>query len=481
MVSVDYFPFWFFILPLALACVLPFLSRVSRQAVTVLSVSVFTLLAVMSWYLTTEFGRGVSAITTLWGIELRVDALSSLLMLTISVIGAIVCLYATSYMDHLGGKTKFYSLFLIMCAGMYSLVMASDLFSLYVCLEAAAVASYVLIAFSLKWDGIEAAFKYMILSAISTTMIVFASAVLFYLYGTLSFSGLSVALAGRGAQPTTLMLGGLLLCGFAFKAALVPFHAWLPDAHPSAPAPVSAMLSGVLIKVLGVYAIARVLFTVFHAPAQILSALTVLSAVSIVLGGLLGLKQTDFKRLLAYSSVAQVGYILGGLSLATPLGIIGGLFHLINHALSKSLLFLNAGAVEQATGTRDIDALGGLENRMKVTSTTSVVGSLTIAGIPPFSGFWSKLIIIIAAVQAENYWLAGAAILGSLLTLSMLLKVQSRVFLGKLKDTLKEVREVAVPMQAAMIILAVLCLTVGVWFYYFINTIIEPAAVVLLG
>ena len=193
------------------------------------------------------------------------------------------------------------------------------------------------------------------------------------------------------------------LLGFGLKAAIVPFHAWLPDAHPSAPAPISAMLSGLLIKVSGVYAMTRIFFNVFGLTPALTTVLTVLGIASIFVGAFLAIGQKDMKRMLAYSSISQVGYVVLGIGIGTPLGILGGLFHLFNHALAKGLLFLNAGSVQQATGTRNLDEMGGLAKRMPVTAATSLVGSLSIAGVPPLGGFWSKLIIIIALVQAGHY------------------------------------------------------------------------------
>ena len=166
----------------------------------------------------------------------------------------------------------------------------------------------------------------------------------------------------------------LFLAGFGLKAAIVPFHSWLPDAHPSAPAPISAMLSGVLIKVSGVYAMTRIFLNVFGLTPALTTVLTVLGIVSIFVGALAALGQNDIKRMLAYSSISQIGYVVLGLGIGTPLGILGGLFHLFNHALFKSLLFLNAGAIEQSTGTRSLDKMGGLAKRMPLTAATIAIG-----------------------------------------------------------------------------------------------------------
>jgi multicomponent Na+:H+ antiporter subunit D len=268
----------------------------------------------------------------------------------------------------------------------------------------------------------------------------------------------------------------LFLMGFGLKAALVPFHAWLPDAHSSAPAPISAMLSGVLIKVLGVYTLIRVVLTVFGLSAGIENVLMILGIVSILTGAFLALGQNDVKRMLAYSSISQVGYIVLGIGIGTPLGILGGLFHLLNHASAKGLLFLNAGSLEYATGTRELDKLGGLGKKMPVTAGTSVIGSLAIAGVPPLNGFWSKLIILLALVQAKLYAGALIAAAAGILTLWYYLILQRRAFFGKLNETWRNVREAPFWMSVSMLLLGALCVLVGLLFPLVILDWIQPAA-----
>jgi multicomponent Na+:H+ antiporter subunit D len=258
-----------------------------------------------------------------------------------------------------------------------------------------------------------------------------------------------------------MMISVLFIMGFGLKAALVPFHAWLPDAHPSAPAPVSAMLSGVLIKVLGFYTICRIFYNVIGVTPDILGVFMFLGTVSMVVGGLLAIGQWDIKRLLACSSISQMGYIFLGIGLGTPLGILGAVFHVFNHSMMKSLLFLNAGAVEYATGTRDLKKLGGLGRKMPVTGITQFVGAMSVSGVPPFNGFWSKLIIIIAAVQAGRIGYAAWALVASLLTLGALMKVVRYGFRGPLKEELGAVKEVPVLMRLPMEVLAVGCVLGG--------------------
>jgi len=308
-----------------------------------------------------------------------------------------------------------------------------------------------------------------------------------------------MAYISRAIQNSGLNIGltfalSLFVVGFGLKAALVPFHAWLPDAHPSAPAPISAMLSGVLIETLGVYALARVVFNVFGISIPMGWLLIVLGLVSMVAGAFLAIGQWDLKRLMAYSSISQVGYVilgigLGGLIIArngnvawASLAILGGLFHLVNHSVYKSLLFLTSGSVQMSTGTRQLKEMGGLAEKLPVTRATCTVASASIAGIPPFSGFWSKLILVIAAVQAHFYWVAAIIVFVSLCTLIMYLKVQRYAFLGELPENLQEIKENRGSMLAAMVFLACLCVLMGLLLLVpaLRAGILEPAAKVLV-
>jgi multicomponent Na+:H+ antiporter subunit D len=206
----------------------------------------------------------------------------------------------------------------------------------------------------------------------------------------------------------------------------------------------------------------------------------ILGGLSMVVGGLLAIGQDDLKRLLAYSSISQIGYVVVGLALGTPLGIMGGLFHMINHATFKSLLFLSAGAIEYSTDTRKLSKMGGLSNRLPVTTTSAAVGFLSISGIPPLNGFWSKLIIIIALVQAGHYILASVAVLVSFLTILYFMRVQRHLFFGDLPAKLAKITEVPYLMRVSLVLLAIMCLAMGLLYPFLSGTILNPARDVIL-
>ncbi|MEE8317505.1 MAG: monovalent cation/H+ antiporter subunit D family protein [Candidatus Omnitrophota bacterium] len=395
------------------------------------------------------------------GITMVMDGLALLMLVTVNIIAFLVSIYSIDYMERYTQKWNFYCLFLLMLAGMNGVIISGDMFNLYVFLEIAAISSYALVAFGTEHEELEASFKYAVMGTLASSFILLGIVFLYSITSTLNMADMSMELAGKSSSNIVLFISVLFLAGFGLKSALVPFHAWLPDAHPSAPAPISAMLSGVLIKSLGVYAIIRIFFSVLGSSPQILSILMGIGTLSIVVGGCLALGQWDFKRLLAYSSISQIGYVVLGIGLGTPLGILGGIFHLLNHSVFKSLLFLNSGAVEYSTGTRDLKKMGGLKEKMPVTANTSLVASMSISGIPPFNGFWSKLIIIVACIQAGHLAYAFWAVLASILTLAYFMKVQRYGFFGELKKGLSHVKEVPFFMKFSMIILAIICLLGG--------------------
>jgi len=411
----DFFPL-FIALPLGAAFLLPLIGRTGRRRLLDgMAVFVAGALFVMA------IGAMVGAVSgALWvggwkpgagaavGINLYADGLARLMLVTISLVALAAVLFSVRYMERFTSKGLYYSLFFLMLAGMNGVVLTGDLFNLYVFLEVAAISSYALVAFGCESEELEASFKYLVLGVLGSTFALFGIALCYNQTGTLNMAGVAAFVQANGVTPVFLLAGGLFFAGFGLKAAMVPFHAWLPDAHPSAPAPISAMLSGVLIKALGVYALCRVFFNVLGPGpgggvfAQVLMAL---GALSMVVGVLLAVGQWDFKRLLAYHSISQMGYVvlavgLAGLLMAkaasaesaaaaaaaratAALALFGGLFHMFNHAAFKSLLFLCAGATEYATGTRQLKKLGGLTRRMPVTSACCRVAALSISGVPP--------------------------------------------------------------------------------------------------
>ncbi len=424
-------------------------------------------------------------------IFLMIDGLTKILLLIISLVGLFVAFYSIKYTKQYTCEGNFYTLFGLMLAGMYGVVIAGDIFNLYVFLEIASISSYALVAFGIEKQQLEATFKYQILGGVSSLIILTGIGFLYWATGTLNMPDIATQLPKH--DTFNIFVSVLLISGFGLKAAMFPFHSWLPDAHSSAPSPISAMLSGVLIKAIGIYVIIRLFFNVFSLSYEIAMTITVLGTLSMIIGVLLAVGQWDFKRLLAYHSISQMGYVflgigIGMLILSTggdgkiaALSILGGLFHLMNHSIFKALLFLNAGSVEYRTGTRNLRKMGGLASRMPITSATSFIASMSISGIPPFNGFFSKIIIIIAAIQARYYLLSFFAVIVSIITLASFSKVLKYAFAGKTHEKHNEIKEVPVSMSISMTALALLCLLMSLLIIPSIREVfLTPAINVLL-
>jgi multicomponent Na+:H+ antiporter subunit D len=285
------------------------------------------------------------------------DALSCFVLVVVSLIATTSLFFSVKYIRHIFPSWRYYSLFMLLLTGMNGVIITGDLFNLFVFMEVALFSAYALVAYGCKAEEFEASFKYAVMGSISSTLILVGIGITYSTTSTLTLASIAKVFSVRNPQ-VMYWVGGIFIAGFGLKAAVMPFHAWLPDAHSSAPAPISSMLSGVLIKALGVYVLIRIFFNIFGAPEIFKTLFLILGTISIIVGVFLALGQWDLKRLLAYHSISQIGYIILGIGLATPLGILGAVYHFLNHAVFKSLLFYNAGTVEMALGTRDLRKMG---------------------------------------------------------------------------------------------------------------------------
>lgn len=416
-----------------------------------------------------------------FGVVLVLDNFSRLMLLIVNAVAFLTLIYSYIYMKKFEDYLRFFTLFLFMLAGMNGVVLTGDLFNLFVFLEIASISSYALVGYGVDAEELEASFKYLILGALASVFILFAIGMIYSLTGSVNMADVAkFIIANNLAENNALLMAtGLFIVGFGLKAGLVPFHAWLPDAHSSAPAPISVMLSGVLIKVLGIYAIIRIFYNVIGVMPVITNIFITMGTISMLVGAFMGFGQDDMKRMFAFSSISQMGYIAVGIGIGTPLALIGALFHLLNHAGFKSLLFLSSGAIESSTGTRNLSRLGGLGKRMPITSAASVVGSLSIAGVPPFNGFWSKLIIIIAAFASGYIWLGAVLALTAFLTLGYYLRFQKNVIFGEVSSKIKNVREAPFLMLLPILIFAVFCLLAGIFNGWILSNMIIPAQSVI--
>ncbi len=415
-----------------------------------------------------------SSMAHFFAATLNFDNLSYVLLVSIGIVVFSAVLVGWQTISNIKQRFNFMNLVLVSLIGMNGTVLLTDLFSLYVFLEVTAISSFILIALKRDLNALEGSFKYLILSAVATIMMLSAIAMLLLVAGSTSYQDVSVAIKDSANSGLVLFAVGLFVCGLFIKGGLVPFHGWLPAAYSAAPAGVSVLLAGIVTKVSGIYALIRLVTSVFGHNNSLDQILMIAGAVSIVIGALAAMGQSDFKKMLAYSSISQVGYIILALGCGTDLAIIGAVFHLFNHSIFKSLLFVNSAAVEQQTGTTDMNELGGLGAKMPCTNVTSLIAFLSTAGVPPLSGFWSKLIIVVALWQNAQYVYAFIAILASVITLAYLLSMQRKVFFGILSDKLQGVREAGAGIVFPAIILAAITVGIGVCFPFMFNSVIMP-------
>jgi multicomponent Na+:H+ antiporter subunit D len=409
-----------------------------------------------------------------FGLKLYTDNLTLVLLLSIGIVIFTAVLVAWQTVSDPRQRLIFINLVLVSMIGMNGTVLLTDIFSLYIFLEITAVSAFILIASHRNLNALEGAFKYIVLSALATVLMLGAIAALLLYSGDTSFASVSAAVRNNNGNIIVISAIGLFICGLFIKGGLVPFHGWLPAAYSAAPAAVSILLAGIVTKVAGIYVLLRLVIDVFGSANPINSILLLVGTISILVGALAALWQDDFKKVLAYSSISQVGYIILGLGCGTPLGIAGAVFHLFNHSIFKSLLFVNSAAVEQQTGSTDMNKMGGLGAKMPVSNATSLIATFSAAGIPPTAGFWSKLIIIIALWQNGDYAYATVAIIVGVITLAYLLAIQRKVFFGILPDELKNIKEAGIWIAVPAVALASIIIGIGVFFPLLFNSFLVP-------
>lgn len=405
--------------------------------------------------------------------KLSLDGLALIMLFIIAIITIVSLLVAKSTITTPRRKFNFVNLLLISLIGMNATVLATDIFSLYVFIEITAVAAFVLIAIEKNQFAVEGTFKYLVLSMIASTFILTSIAFFMLACGDVSFKGVYAAFSSSQNIALLNFAAGLFLCGLFIKCGVVPFHGWVPDAYSEAPAAVSVLLAGIVTKVSGIYVILRLFGSVFVMGGSFQNVIMFIGIVSIVLAALAAFRQNDIKRMLAYSSISQLGYIMLAIGCGTPLAILGAILHFFNHAIFKSLLFVNAASLEKKFGSTDVTIITGLGNQLPVTTITSLVGLLSTAGIPPFSGFWSKLIIITALFSSGKFAYGSVALLASVLTLAYFLILERNVFFMKSEMASEDAGGVPFGIKFSEILLSVITIGVGLGLPFVLNAVMS--------
>ncbi|WOF16365.1 NADH:ubiquinone oxidoreductase [Methanoplanus sp. FWC-SCC4] len=420
-----------------------------------------------------------------------VDAMSVFMAISACIVGFAVSLYSITASKKMSGKDSFFALLLLMQVGILGMVCTGDMFNFFVFLEINSLAGAALVASRIDMGvAVEAGLKYAVLSTLGGLLVLFSVGLFYGQYDALNIAVIAQNMQFGMLDKVALVL---LLVALAMKSGAVPMHFWTPDAYSMAPSGITAFL--VVASQASLYGLFRVLFTLYNVTLDYVTTgwvIIILGVLSMFIGVTMAIPQKDVKRLMSYHAVSQTGYMLLGVGVGLAVlgdetmmnafgmtAMQGGLFHIINHAMYKGLLFLTAGAIFYQTDTRNLNKLGGLGHDMKWTMLFFVIGALAIAGIPPFNGFESKLMIY-ESVFMFNPALSVIAMVVSILTLASFVKVFHSMFTGPRLPEYSEVREVPKPMLIAMGILALLVVLFGVFPQPVVDFIVTPAASALV-
>jgi proton-translocating NADH-quinone oxidoreductase chain N len=392
-------PVLLIVIPLGLAFVIPLFGFISKKIekfipVVALLSNLIISLKLLPQVLEEPIHVNIGGFSIPFCINLVAGPVGILFSILIALAGLLISVYALGYIRE-GAKEKYHMLYLLLITGATGVVLTGDIFNLFVFFEILCISSYSLVAYFGDKAGVESAIKYLIQGALGSSLILIGIGLLYGQFGTLNMADIASNIHSVQSIPVFVPLV-LLITGFGVEAAIFPLNAWLPDAHSSAPSSISAILSGIAIEV-GLYAIVRVIFTLFGA-SSILTFLLFLGVTTLLIGELCAFSQENIKRMLAYSSIGQIGLIVFALSIASSYGITGGLFQIVSHTFGKALLFLAVGYMIYRTGSMNISSFKGMGKKMPYTSFAFTIGAFSLVGLPPFIGFPSKFMIVKAAL-----------------------------------------------------------------------------------
>jgi multicomponent Na+:H+ antiporter subunit D len=421
--------------PLATALLLLLAFRHNRRAQRVVSTISLVGLIAIEVALMTKLRTGEILVHRLgnwpapFGIVLMVDMLSGIMLLLASITGFAALAFGLFDMDREREQFHFYPLWNFLLMGINGSFLTGDLFNLFVWYEVMLIASYGLLTLGGEKQQLRVGIPYVALNLISSTFFLVAAAVLYGVAGTLNMADLSVKVAALDGHAQTLaqVAGVLLLCVFGIKAAIFPLYFWLPDGYPAPPVAVATFFAGIMTKV-GVYSLLRVFALVFGGEGLAASLVLPLAGFTMIVGVLGAICQTNFRRLLSFHIISQVGFMVMGIGMFTPLGIAGGIVYIIHHIMVKAGLFLISGFCERSTRRTDIEEMGGMLERFPFLAALFFIAGSSLAGMPPLSGFFAKFMVIRAGFEIGRWGVVSAALVASLLTLFSMMKVWQYVF-----------------------------------------------------
>jgi len=422
-----------------------------------------------------------------WGIEYRVDALSAFMLVLVSGIATVVAPFAWRSVAlelSAGQGYLFYTMYCLCVAGLLGMSITGDAFNLFVFMEIASLSSYVLIALGRDRRALLASFQYLILGTIGATFFVIGVGLLFLNTGTLNLADMAARLEGNIGDRSVLAALAFITVGMSLKLALFPLHLWLPNAYTYAPSAVTAFLAATATKV-SVYVLLRFYFGVFglHLVTEVLQMpgiLMGLSILAIVTASLVALWQSDLKRLFAYSSVAQIGYITLGVSLGSSEGLTSAIVHLFNHGITKGALFLLLGIVAYYAGGTPLSGVRGLARSMPLTAFGIVLAGLSLVGVPGTAGFVSKWYLVLATFEAGRWWLGGLVVATSLIALAYVWRFVEAAYLSAPAGAMPGARDAPLSLLVPAWVLVAAC----IWFGFDTSFTVDGArraATLLLG
>jgi multicomponent Na+:H+ antiporter subunit D len=362
-----------------------------------------------------------------FGISLVADLLAAVMVVVTGLIGLAVTVYSPATVDARREAFGYYPLLHVLLAGVSGSFLTGDLFNLYVWFEVMLIASFVLMALGGERGQIEGAFKYVTINLLSSALFLAAVGLLYGTTGTLNMAHVALSLRQADSGLSTVF-AMLLLAAFGIKAAVFPLFFWLPASYHTPPSAVSALFAGLLTKV-GVYALIRVFTLIFvQDPAFTHTLILILAGLTMITGVLGAVAQNDFRRILSFHIISQIGYMIMGLGLFTPLGLAASIFYVIHHIVVKTNLFLISGVVHRLSRSYDLSRLGGLYSASPLLGVLFLIPALSLAGLPPLSGFFAKLFLVQAGLEAGATPIVAVALIVSLLTLLSMMKIWAEVF-----------------------------------------------------
>lgn len=488
----EHLPVQVIIIPLVLALIAPVAGRLNRiysWAIALLATLFSFVCSVLLFYQVMYSGAisyWMGGWEPPWGIEYVIDYFSGFVLVIVSFLAVAVTIFARkSVADEIDEKKipAFYGVYLLFIVGLMGMIVTGDIFNLYVFLEISSLTGYALVAMGKRRKAPLAGFRYLVIGTVGATFILLGIGYLYIATGTLNMADLGARLPGLFNSKLVITAFAFFAIGFSIKIALFPLHTWLPDAYTYAPSAVSALMASTGTKV-GAYSFIRIIFTVFGVQVFLNQWVSVpyffliIASVAMLVGSILAIAQTNIKKMLAYSSVSQIGYIILGVALMNPIGLQGGLLHIFNHALMKCALFMSVGCIAYKTGITNIADLKGLGFKKPYSMVAFTAGALSMIGIPLTVGFVSKWYLAMGSLENGMWYLIPVIVISSVLMLVYFWRVIDNIFF-KAGDAVKMPATPA-SMLIPTVVVAALCLVFGILAFIPVN-ITGKAVLLLLG